>query len=77
MTYHILFDCETCEGTGESNVRRGGVDCSGPWITDYLTNCTECEGTGETLYSISDEFYNSIDEVTLDYPTSRSIEHHC
>jgi len=77
MEYHIIFDCEQCEGTGEYTVRRGSVDRNGPWISDYLVPCTQCGGHGEGgMYNVNANLYESIEDVTKDYPQYRTIEVH-
>ena len=75
MEYHIIFDCEQCEGTGEYTVRRGSVDRNGPWISDYLVPCTQCGGHGEGgMYNVNANLYESIEDVAKDYPQYRTIE---
>jgi len=74
MKFRIIFNCETCDGTGEQSVTTSGVDRNGPWVFDEVINCRECGGHGEGGMYTAIDLYETVDQVVQDYPEYRSIE---
>jgi len=68
MEYDIHVECSACDGYGEIETQRGGVNANGPWIDITGDKCDKCEGGG--LVYAGRERYDSVAELRADYPES-------
>jgi len=73
MKFRIIFNCESCDGTGEEIIIGGDIDQNGPYIVEEVLKCRECGGHGEGgMYTVTD-LYENVDDVERDYPEYRAI----
>ena len=68
MEFDIHIECAECEGLGEIENLRHGVDANGPWVDITDQKCRECEGGG--LVYVGREVYDSVADLKADYPES-------
>ena len=68
MEFDIHIECAECEGFGEIENLRHGVDANGPWVDITDQKCRECEGGG--LGYVGREVYDSVADLKADYPES-------
>jgi hypothetical protein len=68
MEYDIHVECAVCEGRGEIETQRGGVNANGPWVDITDDKCRECEGGG--FIYVGREHYDSVADLRADYPES-------
>ncbi len=66
--YDIHVECAACEGFGEIENLRHGVDANGPWVDITDQKCHECEGGG--LVYVGRKFYDSLADLKFHYPES-------
>ena len=67
MTYFFRIDCPDCEGNGVVSDR----EPNDPSSRDI--DCYECGGTGDK--PVSEDFYDSEEDLLKDYPNARNIFH--
>jgi hypothetical protein len=68
MEYDIHVEEATCDGYGEIETQRDGVNATGPWVDITDDKCHECEGGG--LVYAGREHYDSVADLKTDYPES-------
>ena len=65
--FDIHIQCVECEGSGEIENLRHGVDANGPWVDITGQKCHECENG---LRYVGIEHYDSAKDLKADYPES-------
>ena len=73
MEYDIHVEFSACEGYGEIESQRGGVNANGPWVDFIEHACDECDGWGLTYVGM--ETHDSLADVKADYPESFVFPH--
>jgi hypothetical protein len=71
--FDIHIQCAACDGSGNTENLRHGVDANGPWVDITDQECPECEGG---LRYVGREYYDSVTDLRADYPTAfaRNLE---
>ena len=66
MEFEIHYQCETCDGYGDIEDVRDGVNAAGPWVEHIKRPCEDCDGG----LIMTVDTYDSVADVKADYPLS-------